>query len=151
MGKAKKAITSARDLYKHNDTFRAGIAAWVEERRCDLRLVDLLLEYGLTSQAEGARWAATEPDRRFSWDGKKRKKCGPFPCCYEGNFFWYDCESTSDVPQDCHDVPRKHFGREVNYRTNKFKSAADAILFLLDNWKPETPAGAGKKRRPKRK
>src|SRR5215510_7386825 len=98
MGRAKVAINCARDLYVHNDTFRAGIAAWVAERRCDLRLVDVLLEYELTEQAECARWAATEPDRPFLEDHRDRTKCGPFPSCYEGTFYWYDCQSTSGVP-----------------------------------------------------
>ena len=130
----------ARELYDREPTFRAGITAWVEERRCDLRLVDLLLEYGLTTQAECARWAATEPDRPFAEDRGNETVCGPFPSMYGGNFYWYGTARTNDS----HDVPQKYFGRKVNYSTHKFQSAADAILFLLDNWKPD---GAVKQRR----
>jgi integrase len=38
------AVTSARELYDRDATFRTGISARVAERRCDLKLVDLLLE-----------------------------------------------------------------------------------------------------------
>lgn len=130
-----EAVASTRELYDRDDTFCTGIAAWVAERRCDLRLVDVLLEHGLTAQAEGARWAATEPDRSFASDRNLKEVCGPFPCVYDGNFYWYDCKGEL-VPRDSHDIPREYFGRQVDYSTDKFKNATDAILFLLDNWQP---------------
>jgi len=145
MGKANGAVANARELYHRDDTFRAGIAAWVEERRCDLRIVDVLLEHGLTAQAEGARWAATEPDRPFAED-TKRGPCGPFPSFCAGTFYWYDCEN-SGYPDESHDVPRERFGRQVNYQTDKFQSAADAILFLLDNWLVEPRPSKRRKRK----
>jgi hypothetical protein len=142
-------VTTARELYDRDDTFRAGIAAWVEEKRCDLRLVDLLMEHGLTGPADAARWAATEPDRRLL-EQADPAACGPFPSCYQGTFYWYDCESTLGEPRDCHDVPRRFFGRQVNYLTDKFSTAADALLFLLDNCRPDGSAPT-KSRRRKRK
>jgi hypothetical protein len=142
-----EGVKSARELCDRDATFRAGIAAWVAERRCDLRLVDLLLEYGLETQAECARWAATEPDRPLAEDrGDDGVVCGPFPSCYLGDYYWYDCGSHSRTLLDSHDIPRKHFGRQVDYRTDRFKTAEDAILFLLDNWKPERPRGARKRK-----
>jgi hypothetical protein len=77
MGKSEESVASARELYEREPTFRAGVLAWVADRRCDLRLVDLLLEYGLTTQAECARWAATEPDRMFFQDRKEIGAGGP--------------------------------------------------------------------------
>jgi hypothetical protein len=145
MGDSEASVASARELYDREPTFRAGITAWVEERRCDLRLVDLLLEYGLTTQAECARWAATEPARRFPDD--RRRKCGPFPCDYKGISYWF---SRSGPLRDSHDVPRVRLPRSVHYGTDQFTSAADAILFLLDIWKPKgTGSSVGKRRRKK--
>src|SRR5947209_8287017 len=123
MGKASGAVSSARELYDRESTFRAGIRAWVKERRCDLRLVDLLLEYGLTAQAEYARWAATQPSRP-SLEGRPKgkesgKQCGPFPCVSDRKFYWYDCGGGR--PWNSHDVPRRYFGRQVDYRTDRFK------------------------------
>jgi hypothetical protein len=129
-------VESARELYERDATFRAGIAAWVADQRCDVKLVDLLLEHGLTGQADCARWAATEPDRTFALDRDRGIKCGPFPAQHAGHFYWHDCNGGSRKV-DSHDVPRAHFGRIVNYKRDKFSSATDAILFLLDNWKPE--------------
>jgi hypothetical protein len=148
MRKADGEVASARELYDREPTFRAGIAAWVEDRRCDLRLVDLLLEHGLTAQADCARWAATEPDRPFYRDQKSGEQCGPYPCLYKGTFYWYDCNGDAPV-RDAHDVPRARFGRKVNYVTDKFESATDAILFILDNWKPEKAKRAKPRRRAK--
>jgi hypothetical protein len=142
------AVQSARELYESDATFRAGIAAWAAERRCDLKLVDLLLEYGLTIQAECARWAATQPDRPFPQNGDRRITCGPFPCIHAGVYYWFDCGS-SDTVHDAHDIPREHLGRTVNYQTHKFKSAAAAILFLLDIW-DQPPPDRTEKPRPKR-
>jgi hypothetical protein len=139
------AVQSARELHERDATFRAGIAAWVAERRCDLKLVDLLLEYGLTTQAECARWAATQPDRHFATDYQSGETCGPFPCLFDKTFYWYDCGGLNRLPHDAHDVPKAHFGRPVHYQSDKFQSATDAILFLLDNWKPK-PARTGKRR-----
>ena len=141
-----EVAVSARELHDRDDTFRTGIAAWVEERRCDLRLVDVLLEHGLTAQAECARWAASEPDRSFASDRNLKKVCGPFPCVYDGNYYWYDCRGEL-VPRDSHDIPREFFGRRVDYSTDKFKTATDAILFLLDNWHP----GPAEKAKPAKK
>jgi hypothetical protein len=146
MSDAADVVTSARELYERDATFRAGIAAWVAERRCDLKLVDLLLEYGLTTQAECARWAATQPDRPFA--NRSGVHCGPFPCKYKRDFYWYD-RGGNRASRDSHDIPRKHFGRPVHYLTDKFKSATDAILFLLDNWKPLPPKRT-RKTRPKK-
>jgi hypothetical protein len=141
-------VTTARELYARDDTFRAGIAAWVAEMRCDLRLVDVLLEHGLTAQAEAARWAATEPNRRLL-ERNNDELCGPFPSCYQGTFYWYDCDATRGEPRDSHDVPRRFFGREVNYLTDKFSTAADALLFLLDNCRPDGNAPPPKRRKRK--
>jgi hypothetical protein len=39
----------------------------------------------------------------------------------------------------------------VTHKTDKFKSAAAAILFLLDNWKPEPPTASRPTPKKKRK
>lgn len=144
MSEADRAVKSACELYERDETFRTGIAAWVAERRCDLRLVDVLLEHGLTTQAECARWAATEPDRPYRGGGPKS---GPFPSLFDGDYYWYDCGPYKKM-KETHDVPRECLGRVVNYTTDRFKSAADALLFLLDNWQGP-PSSGTKKRKPR--
>jgi hypothetical protein len=51
-------ITTAAELYASCPTMQGMVASWVENRRCPLPLVDLLLENGLESQAEAARWGS---------------------------------------------------------------------------------------------
>lgn len=129
------AIASARELHEHSSTFRCGIAEWVQERRCPLSLVDLLLEYGLEKQADCARWAATEPDRPVFGAGK-REVCGPFPTS-GGNSEWFWWHLNGQYGPDFRfsmDVPEEMAGATA--MDCKEPTSTDAILWLLDHWKP---------------
>lgn len=132
---------TAAGLYQTDSTFRRAIDEWVENRRCDLRLVDYLLDLDMVPQAEACRWAATEPDRP-TYENRKIK-CGPFPTFdpaynetngtkqnYEP--YWYWMFMGRDTMRTCDDVPMSGYMRSESL--DKCATAADAILWLIDNW-----------------
>jgi hypothetical protein len=133
--------TTARELYECDPDFRALVGVWVEHRRCPLPLVDLLLGYGFESQAEAARWAATEPDKEaFSAGGVVviAHKCGPFPWHIGERWIFRTDPSHFEYSQTrAHRVP--HFRlrgvvNDIGEVTLGGSNAADAILLLLDAW-----------------
>ncbi len=75
-GKGEDAVTCA-ELYQTDPGFRGFIAAWVEEKRCPLPLVDYLLDRDLEAPAEAARWAATAGNR--SWTDDTDENAYPYP------------------------------------------------------------------------
>ncbi len=131
-------ITDAKSLYEVSSDLRALIQVWVDERRCPLPLVDLLLEVGLESAAEAARWAATKEDRTVYWpleeNGERGGCCGPYP-----SLIWD--HTTSPV------VSKWQWGMEGDHADDlpdssvpvlgdleAFVYVEDALLWLLDNW-----------------
>lgn len=63
-------ITTAAELLTAGDSNFIGLlSVWELAGQCPLPLVDVLLEYDLESQAEAARWCATQPKRRSYYDG----------------------------------------------------------------------------------
>lgn len=123
-------VSTARELYERDSTFRAAIASWVEYRRCDLRLADYLMEYGLESQADCARWAATEPERPQY--GEIKIRCGPYPKAELRVVSWYWYPDRYLDHANC--VPKMRLLSVEGH--NSHATPTDAILWLLDNWKP---------------
>lgn len=135
---------TARDLYDRDETFRLGILAWASDRRCDLRLVDVLLEHDLPQQAAAAKWAAEQPDREV-WcpleDERERGGvCGTFPgaiLCKRNDaektiyLLWrFDCRSELKYPDDLPGVPGFDYGDNLPY----FATPGLAILWFLDTF-----------------
>jgi hypothetical protein len=123
---------AARALYETDLTFRLLIDEWVRERRCPLVLVDRCLELNLPNQAECARWAAAQAER-WCGRGANRKEilCGTYPCKHKKDFYFV----TDDINKtSAYALPLARTGRRVSYVTNKFPTALDAILWLLDTW-----------------
>jgi hypothetical protein len=123
---------TAGEAYDCDLDFRMLVDAWVEERRCPLALVDRALELGMESQAECARWAATEPERNGGSEFK-RKKSPPYPT-EAAKWYWFSMPRNG-IGDECWNIPRENFRKEVHYNTNQFDSPLDAILWLLDNWR----------------
>jgi hypothetical protein len=119
-------VTDAKGLYAVSSDFRMFIQIWVNERRCPLPVVDLLLEQGLEGPAEACRWAATTHARpAFSPDYELRY---PFPTVDDGGFwYWFPCSYS----QHNYDVPFVH----VKAPSNHEQDIIDELLWLLDNWK----------------
>lgn len=126
---------TAADLYQTDSTFRRAIDEWVENRRCDLRLVDYLIELDMVNQAEACRWAATEPERPAY---ESEELCGPMPTYdystdghYDPYWYWMTISYSDVVESD--NVP---FGRVPKTTEFNFCHTAQlAILWLLDNWR----------------
>lgn len=133
-----KTITTAKELVEYNSDFLALLRCWERDRRCPLPMVDLLLEYELKSQAEAARWAATEKDKRQNDNGRVY---GPSPCKFGGVYYWvteYQVDKDDPYgawPESCYTIPKDNFERVVHYGTNKFYQQVDALVWLLDNWR----------------
>lgn len=127
---------TAKTLYEIDPLFRMGVDAWVADRRCDIRLVDVLLEHGLIDAADCARWAATEPDRRGIVE-KGEFGPVPSPCDNGGDYHWFPSWSMRNGGEDyqphAHEFPDVNGPKEIPYH----KTRSDAILWLLDNWRPE--------------
>lgn len=124
---------TATDLYAQYAEFRSMIDLWVAHRRCPLPLVDWLLELGMESMAEAARWAATEPERPVSWFGHRMRQpdnSAPFPLPSASIWYWYRQKRTLKF---AHDVPEKNVSRVL--RAPVFITPTDTILWLLTNWR----------------
>lgn len=129
---------TAREAYDTDAVFRALVNEWVDERRCPLPLVDRCLDFDMPAAAECARWAATEPEREIFGGGGQR--CGPYPTPdsaagkrYKPHWYWILVAEDAPV-YTADDVPgQPHlFGSDF---TN-LPTALDAILWLLDNFRP---------------
>lgn len=153
----RKLITASTGpspgLYASDATFRALIDEWVRVRRCPLILVDRCYELDLPNQADCARWAAAQPDKWCGTDEHgKEIQCGTYPCKHQKNFYLVtdNINATS-----AYGVPLARMGREVSYATERFKSALNGVLWLLDNWiadpNPPLPTMAPLAKRPRKK
>lgn len=125
-------------LYDLDGTFRALVDTWVRERRCPLPLVDRCIEFGLDAAAEGARWAATEPENDvYSPQGADERggRCGPYPTQDAGDskeqMYWYWTTSGRGVASD---VDHKRLRGTPDRFTSCLTTSLAAILWLLDNW-----------------
>ena len=123
---------AAHTAYESDLTFRLLVDEWVRERRCPLVLVDRCLELNLPDQADCARWAAAGAD---GWCGRdaagKEIACGPYPIKHRTVFYFV----TDDVTATgAYCLPLARVGRRVSHATEKFPTALDAILWLLDSW-----------------
>jgi hypothetical protein len=127
---------TAREAYDTDPTFRALVDEWVRERRCPLVLVDRCLDFDMPAAAECARWAATEPKREVFVAGFRGEPTShPFPCenVTVPDERWYWCVARSQYYAN--EVEPRRVGKP--YETYGFKTAPDAVLWLLDNWVPE--------------
>lgn len=125
---------TAAELYATDAGFRGFLAVWDQNRRCPLELVDYLLDRGMESQAECARWAATEPDREVynpkKANGEREGNCGPYPGM-SGDAYWYWLlTETTDRP---HRVPRVSVG-EMEWGILTGDSPEGAMVTLMDAW-----------------
>ena len=132
--------TTCAELYHCHPTFAAGIATWVANRRCPLELGDLLEDLGFPTAADCARWAASEPDRP-AWGTAGRLTCGPYPTLStSGSFYWmYTDTLIGDEGGMCDFIFSDRAG-EVGRRPLYHDSVPEALLWLLDNWKPRDAA-----------
>lgn len=123
---------TAAQFYDENSDFRALLAAWKKDKRCPIGMVDLLLEHGLDSQAEAARWAATTDDRpQYIGD----ELMGPMPC-NGGNQMWW-CVFVPSAPTFNHAnvvPPEKIRHRCTGLTKWNPVSYVDMFLMLLDAW-----------------
>lgn len=122
---------TARKLYDTDATMRAFIASWDAERRCPMPLVDFLLEQGLESAAEAARWAATEKKRpvRLPLGSQERDgDCGPFPTQRPQSRTWF----WDNVPGFAASLPFQGMSNQNE------PTPTDAIVWLLDAWRLPT-------------
>jgi len=69
--------------YLTDPEYLSWLHCWWSNGRCPLEFVDWLLDRGLDSQAEAARWAATEDPR--SVFGNPECKAGPTPCFFNNS------------------------------------------------------------------
>lgn len=131
---------TAADYYATHSDFRDAIDIWIEHRRCPMYLVDICIELGEDAMADCCRWAATEPERPVF--GTKRTKLSP---PYPSNALWslgavYWIVSDSDYATDdvnyADVVPLRSLNISSGDTKSGFTSVCDAILWLLDNWKP---------------
>lgn len=134
-------ITTAAELYQCDSQMRALIAVWDSERRCPMGLVDLLLENGMSTAAEAARWCATEPDKPVTAPlkhyGELSTNCGPYPTMSgKGLWIWHNgklCIFASVVPESA--VGEEIFDPKDQSYFRKHPSVKAAILWLLGNWR----------------
>jgi hypothetical protein len=123
----------ASTLYTVSSEFRSLIALWETEGRCPVPLVDYLLEHDLTAAAEACRWAATEPKRRGA--SRLDDERYPGPAKFQGQFYWVASSSYSNGTP-CYVLSPARIGHPVGWGTNRFDSFGDAVIWLLDHWRP---------------
>lgn len=129
-------ILTVKSLYATSGLFRAAVAKWVADMRCPVELGDFLEENGLLSAADCARWCMARPALP-RWD-IPGVRCSTFPSWWAScNWSWTICRDQK-VDLYCHRLPIEHvdrgdgeFGLEFDHRCPE-----DAILWLLENWKP---------------
>ena len=132
---------TAAELYECDPGFRGFLTVWDRDRRCPFALQDYLLERGMDSQADCARWCATEPDRDLfkmaQYPGTVRAKCGPYPVrgIFRKGFGWSSYANMADVIF-CHGVPELRLNEYVVALDKP--STTSAIIALLDAWIPES-------------
>ena len=130
---------TAAELYARDPDFRALIARWVRARRCPLVTVDYLLDREMHTQAECARWTATEPKRKvfMPLNGERKSPCGPFPSFAIG-WYWVVTAKPNRANEIMHSAAKCHIDMKSH------DSPEEAILALLDAWlltaPVETPA-----------
>ena len=132
--------------YLSDPQFVALLDSWGRRRRCPLPLVDWLLERGLESQAEAARWAATAPSRpmmKLGSGDESKLRCGPFPWQFRrGRWTWWSA-ARSPIPSvveeaDC--VPPGQLRGVAMLQDcdgDGFSSLPLALCGLLDGWSLE--------------
>lgn len=121
----------ARTLYRKSREMRAFVGVWIKEKHCPMPLVDFLLENGLESQAECARWCATEPKRQNTDTGKFH---GVFPWRMHKRTYVFDIKYHDLIFHD--DVSVKNVSvTSEDYGYVRAGSVALCILRLLDAWK----------------
>lgn len=119
----------ARALDDLSAEFRAFLAVWDKGRRCPLPLVDFLLEHGLESQAEAARWCAGGPTNPVfdPSPGERGGECGPYPSKMGRGWMFRPLASGERCLRP-HRVPGITEDIEV-------LTPIDAILAMLDAWR----------------
>jgi hypothetical protein len=132
----EQCVLDAKTLYECSSDFRCLIACWGEHKRCPLPLVDFLIEQGLESQAEGARWAATEGRYWYDRVTKTHIACGPFPQeDYADKWYWFTLyQNTITSVYYQHDVKASDLKTPAE-EVPHFAHVHDALLWLLDNWR----------------
>lgn len=129
-------ITNAKQLYEVDSDFRALINAWVIDRRIPYCLHDYLLERGLSSQADCAKWAIDLPDRTtFKVPGYNTdfpEKMPLYPTLNSGEPYYYFLIVGAGW-NDIHDyVPVTNLKKEIT--KVKGNSIPECIIALLDAW-----------------
>lgn len=131
---------TARELYDTDPGFRGFLACWDEDRRCPLELVDYLLDRGMDSQAEAARWAHEGDDWELfssAHPNSCKARHGRYPACFsDGDWMWRCHETQSSFYSN-----RSHWcdGHGLSGEIEGL-TAHEAIIALLDAWKAPVPA-----------
>lgn len=123
-------------LYQSNNDFRSLIAVWVNERRCPMGLVDLLLECDQPNAADCAMWCATIADRPTVTSIGKRQvdMCGAFPAKCSTGKGWY-WNGWKDVLMSYAHITTIEPAIEPDTRHyQRYPTPETALLWLLSNW-----------------
>jgi hypothetical protein len=127
-------ITTAAELLTHPD-FLAFCACWERDRRIPIGMPDWLREQGADEQAKVADWCLNEPNRTDTNDYEiRRRKSGPSP-----TYDKHDCWGwffRSDGLFECDDLLLEGPLEASNIRWERRKTFPEAIVYLLDNYKP---------------
>ena len=163
---------TAEQLYEADPMFRSAIDLWIQNRRNPFELADYLREQGLHLQAAACDWCSAQPDRPpfapyTDW-GEDPTPCGVFPMSSNTasiarnssrtveNLEWRWWLGVSNKLDRADELDDRHWGN-FNFNpniegtglfSNKFPTAAKAILFVLDQYRenaeadPPTPTAA---------
>ncbi len=124
---------TAAELYECDPGFRGFLAVWERDRRCPLELVDYLIERDMESQAECARWCATQPNRS-PYNPPDAEPCGPCPLKngQRDDYYYfisrYEIEWANSIPAEMVTELPKWF------RDREETSPAHASVTLMDKW-----------------
>jgi hypothetical protein len=132
-----KVFTTAKQLYDASPVLRGMIEQWVTDCRCPIQMVDYLMEHDLYSQAEAARWAATEPDRPSI--RSPRGSCGPYPEFWASLGWCWTVEALDKLKYH-HRLPT-HLVNPFDDQKDPRPLANESVIWLLDNFIPQVQQG----------
>jgi hypothetical protein len=132
-------VTSAADLLRLQEpTFVALLKVWETKGQCPLPIVDVLLDYGLTVQAEAARWCATEPKRPPYWMVGGSKRRHPQPSKLGDHLWeWHPRFGAPEPLKYDEFLPTQIESGNPIGRSIEGKSFAEACCALFDKWRPD--------------
>lgn len=121
-------------------TFCALIKTWEEDGKCPEVLIDYLLDHGLETQAECARWCASQGEF-YGYGSAHRSGIRPWSASGdEGRevLVWWTLKPgerrfPETIPNSTVDAMRVHYkGKKQEYVS--FPTFTEAVVALLDNW-----------------